>query len=373
MIAGTAAPRRTFHTLDGLRGVAAIAVAFRHIPRNAIGQLTPESYLAVDLFFILSGFVLAHAYAERLAKGMSVADFLAARLIRLYPLYVLASLLTLALVLVPATHGHYHPPDRSLQTIVFAALFLPQIDPTQPGLQLFPLVGPAWSLAFELAANLVFALVATRLNTRLLAILIGVGAALLIAAAWHFGAIDLGYSQTNAWGGIGRVGFGFFAGVAAYRLWQADALPWLRLPAWAAVAIVLEIFCVQPAQFQAANDVALVIIVMPALVLASARREPGARLARPFALFGAASYGIYVLQNPVDQWYETLVPWKHVRDYGGFGSWGAVALVGATVTAALLLDRWYDVPVRAGLTRAWRRLTKGDTPARADRVPSGPV
>jgi peptidoglycan/LPS O-acetylase OafA/YrhL len=219
----------------------------------------------------------------------------------------------------------------------------------------------------------VFALVATRLDTRLLAILIGVGAALLIAAAWHFGAIDLGYSQTNAWGGIGRVGFGFFAGVAAYRLWQADALPWLRLPAWAAVAIVLEIFCVQPAQFQAANDVALVIIVMPALVLASARREPGARLARPFALFGAASYGIYVLQNPVDQWYETLVPWKHVRDYGGFGSWGAVALVGATVVAALLLDRWYDVPVRAGLTRAWRRLTKGDTPARADRVPSGPV
>lgn len=373
MIAGTAAPRRTFRTLDGLRGVAAIAVAFRHIPENAVGRWTPESYLAVDLFFILSGFVLAHAYAERLAKGMTVAEFFAARLIRLYPLYILASLITLALVLVPATHGHYHPPDRSLQTVVFAVLFLPQIDPTQPGLQLFPLVGPAWSLAFELGANLVFALVATRLDTRLLAILIGVGAALLIAAAWHFGAIDVGYSQTNAWGGIGRVGFGFFAGVAAYRLWQADALPWLQLPGWVAVAAVLAMFAVEPTRFQAASDTALIILVMPALVLASARCEPGKWLARPFRVLGGASYGIYVLQHPIDQWFETMVPWAHVLNYGGLGSWGAVALVGATVAAALVLDRWYDVPVRAALTRAWRRLTKGDAPARADRVPSSPL
>lgn len=354
-----AGPRRTFHTLDGLRGVAALGVAFRHIPENAIGNRTPESYLAVDLFFILSGFVLAHAYAARLRAGMSFADFFVARVIRLYPLYIVASAITLLLVAVPATQGHYHPPDRSLRDVVFAVAFVPQIDPSRPGQPLFPLVGPAWSLAFELAANLVFAAIATRLTPRVLAAVVAAGAALLIAAAWHFGSVDIGYSQTNAWGGIGRVGFGFFAGVAAYRLWQADALPWLRLPAWAAVAAVLAIFAVEPGHLQTASDTLVILVVLPALVLASARREPGPRLARPFAILGGASYGIYVLQNPIDQWFETLVPWTRVLNYGGLGSAGAVLLVALIVAVALLLDRWYDIPVRARLTAAWRSV-RGD-------------
>lgn len=356
MTGAAADPRRTFRTLDGLRGVAALAVAFRHIPDNAIGDWTPESYLAVDLFFILSGFVLAHAYEARLRTGMRFADFFAARLIRLYPLYIIASVITLLIVFVPATHGHYHPPDRSLRDVLFAAAFVPQIDPSRPGQPLFPLVGPGWSLAFELGANVVFAVIATRLTPRVLAAVVGAGAALLIAAAWQFGSIDVGYTQNNAWGGIGRVGFGFFAGVAAYRLWQAGALPWLRLPGWAAIAAVLVIFAVEPPRFAAASDTLVILLILPALVLASARREPGPRLGRPFAILGGASYGIYVLQNPIDQWFETLVPWAHVLNYGGLGSAGAVALVALTVAVALLLDRWYDIPVRTRLTAAWRSV-----------------
>ena len=368
MSAAPPSPRRTFGTLDGLRGIAALAVAFRHIPDNAIGLLTPESYLAVDLFFVLSGFVLAHAYEARLAGGLSVVDFFVARLIRLYPLYLIASVLTLLLVFVPAAAGHYHPPAWPPRDIVFALLFVPQIDPFHLDTPIFALAGSAWSLAFELAANLVFAVIATRLTPRLLGIVVTGGAAVLIAAAWHFGSIDIGYNQLTVWGGAGRVGFGFFAGVATYRLWQADALPWLRLPAWVAIIAVLEIFNIAPTGHQAASDVAMIMLAMPALVLASARSEPGRWLASPFALFGAASYGIYVLQNPIDQWFETVLPWRHVVDYGGLGSWGAVAIVGLTTAAAIVLDRWYDVPVRAALTARWRRLTKGDAagvPAKA--------
>ena len=348
------AERRTFRTLDGLRGIAAIAVAFRHIPDNAIATWTPESYLAVDLFFILSGFVLAHAYRERLASGMTFADFVAARLIRLYPLYIIASAITLALVLVPALPGHYHPPPRSLRTVVLAVLFVPTIAPHEK-IGLFPLIGPGWSLFFELAANVAFALVATRLDARRLAWIVVAGAVVLVGCVAHFGAVDIGYSQTNLLGGFGRVGFGFFAGVALHRLWRADALPWLRLPAWAAALAVIAIFGFEPRRYQAASDLAVVLVVLPALVLAATRGEPERWLTRPFALLGAASYAIYVLTNPIDQWVETLLPWREVDRFGGLGSVGAVLLVAAIAAFALILDRLYDIPVRRALARAWRR------------------
>ncbi len=370
----TATPRRTFLTLDGLRGVAAIAVAFRHIPDNAIALWTPESYLAVDLFFMLSGFVLAHAYADRLARGMGVAEFAVVRLIRLYPLYLIASLITLALVFVPALPGHYHSPIPSLRTVILAVLFVPTIAPHEK-IGLFPLIGPAWSLFFEFAVNLVFAVLATRLNPRRLALIVAGGAALLIVAVAHFNAIDIGWSQDNAWGGFGRVGFGFFAGVAVYRLWQADALPWLRLPAWAAALAVIAMFMLAPVRHLALSDTLFVLLVMPPLILASARAEPGRWLARPFALLGAASYAIYVLTNPVDQWVETLLPWEQVNRYAGLGSTGAVVLVAAIAGLALILDRVVDRPVRSALGRAWRQRagSAAANPATIDCAPANPA
>lgn len=369
----TATPRRTFHTLDGLRGVAAIAVAFRHIPDNVVALWTPESYLAVDLFFMLSGFVLAHAYGDRLTRGMGVVDFAVVRLIRLYPLYLVASLITLALVLVPALPGHFHPPIPSLRTVVLAALFVPTIAPHET-IGLFPLIGPAWSLFFEFAVNLVFALVATRLGPARLAVVVTGGAAVLIAAVVHFGTLDIGWSQHNAWGGFGRVGFGFFAGVAVYRLWQADALPWLRLPGWGAALTVVAIFAFTT-QHPALSDTLVVLLVMPPLVLASARAEAGRWLAQPFVLLGAASYAIYVLTNPVDQWVETLLPWAQVNRYAGLGTTGAVLLVIAIAGVALALDRWVDRPMRDVLSRRWRgraRSAAGDVAA-VNRAPADPT
>ncbi len=349
-------PRRTFRTLDGIRGVAALAVAFRHIPDNAVAAWTPESYLAVDLFFVLSGFVLAHAYSARLRAGMGFGDFAVVRLIRLYPLYLVASLITLALVFVPAWPGHYHPPPRSLRTIVLALLFVPTIAPHE-NIGLFPLIGPAWSLFFEFAVNLLFAAIVTRLDARRLALLLAAGAAFLIVTVARFGTLDVGYSQSNAWGGFGRVGFAFFAGVAMHRLWAAGALPWLRLPAWAAAFAVLAMFHFAPAR-PAAYDTLLVLVAMPALVLASARAEPPPWLARPFAVIGLASYAVYVLTNPVDQWFETLVPWARVNSFAGAGTAGAVAMVAAILALALVLDRWYDVPVRAWLTARHRSVRR---------------
>ncbi|NJR13661.1 MAG: acyltransferase [Phyllobacteriaceae bacterium] len=72
--------RQVFHVLDGMRGVAALAVVERHKPDFLFGTALPASYLAVDLFFMLSGFVIAHAYEQRLRDGLSVVRFTLLRL-----------------------------------------------------------------------------------------------------------------------------------------------------------------------------------------------------------------------------------------------------------------------------------------------------
>ena len=88
--------RRVFGTLDGLRGIAALAVVTRHVPDHTFRELLPGSALAVDLFFVLSGFVLAHSYTERLRDEMGAMEFMRIRIIRLYPLYILGTALVMA-------------------------------------------------------------------------------------------------------------------------------------------------------------------------------------------------------------------------------------------------------------------------------------
>src|ERR1700761_1914630 len=83
---------RKFETLDGLRGIAALAVVLYHLPLP-LHALAPRGYLAVDLFFLMSGFVVAAAYEERLLSGLSTAAFALVRLKRLWPLYGLGVVL----------------------------------------------------------------------------------------------------------------------------------------------------------------------------------------------------------------------------------------------------------------------------------------
>jgi peptidoglycan/LPS O-acetylase OafA/YrhL len=117
--------KREFTTLDGMRGIAALSVVTRHAPLDlesvSIFVQSPmakapvsvgpffESYLAVDFFFALSGFVLAHAYGLRVAKGMSAGNFMAIRLIRLYRLYVVALLRAAPR---PSKRGAYDQTDQ---------------------------------------------------------------------------------------------------------------------------------------------------------------------------------------------------------------------------------------------------------------------
>jgi peptidoglycan/LPS O-acetylase OafA/YrhL len=352
---------RAFVTLDGLRGIAALAIAARHTPflwpAGFPTGLLRESHLAVDFFFALSGFVLSHAYGKRLASGMSARQFMIVRLIRLYPLYFLALALSLA---IAANQLRFGKADAStfLMDALFAGLFLP--SPFNED-QLFPLNPPAWSLFFELIANAAFGFLGARLRPWALAAIL-IPAASILALAVPFGglgfgtgngAMDAGWQWPSFGAGLARVAYSFFAGVLVYRLWTA-APPKIALPPVVLAAALCAVLAASPpATNQAAFDLAATLLVFPMLVYLGAASRPGRHAARLFAWLGGISYAVYVLQAPVFSYSRALA----LAIGGDFGPvslfWAAVGLI-LLVALATIADHYYDRPVRRALTRIIR-------------------
>ena len=339
-----------FDALDLLRGVAAISVLLLHVPRpQEMPALLPHAYLAVDLFFALSGFVIAYAYWHRLREGEGVGRFLIERLIRLYPLYLLATLvgglLILDEMLAPGM------PARSLgewgTTMATNLLFLPAL-PGNAGeaSRLFPAVFPAWSLFWELVANLAFALLAPRLGGRMLAAILALGLGLLVATGAAYGTLDGGVIWANGWAGGGRVIWSFFAGVALYRL-HCRYRPRIALPGWLLTATLLGVFAVPLVGW--GYDVALAAIGFPLLVFAAVRSDSRSRIGY---WLGYISYAVYVLHAPILTLVDKLARSLAERPAEALPPWIIVPVsLGLTLAAAAVAVRRYDDPVRAWLKR----------------------
>jgi peptidoglycan/LPS O-acetylase OafA/YrhL len=333
--------RHRYLTLDGMRGVAAFAVVLYHLRTSVAPYTLVAGYLAVDLFFVLSGFVIAGSYEGRLTAGsLSSRRFLWVRLVRLYPLYILGTALGLLSALVSLIlKGHvisvYVP---AWQAAPFAAAMLPNpsVDPAAP---LFQLDAPCWSLFFELVVNLVYA-VSWRLWTtpRLLVLVVALGAVTL----W-IGGGDQGWNGLTAPYGLLRVLFAFPAGVLIYRFRRlGQRLP--RVPSWA-LLFSMAVLLTQP--WRPFSQIA-VVIGFPLLVLLGANSEP-ARWWRPgFAEAGDISYAVYAVHLPLLDAAHEWAPKLHLS--------GHALAVGLLVTAALvpvgmIADRFYDGPTRAALGR----------------------
>ena len=204
--------KRRYVTLDAMRGVAALAVVIRHFTAANGGVVAQFSYLAVDVFFVLSGFVLSLSYREQFDSGMTPVEFLKRRVIRLYPLYFAGIVLGLAIELA---HGFL---SGAVNLGTFAALASTSLlmlpSPTWTvWAALFPAMVPGWSLFFELyVASGLFALVRGRLAPWLLVAVVVCSGALLIVAAARSGSLDLGSTWPTFLGGFPRVCFSFFTG-----------------------------------------------------------------------------------------------------------------------------------------------------------------
>ncbi len=348
MVSTEIAGKERFAVLDGMRGLAALAVITDHVPSSFMTAWLPGRYLAVDFFFVLSGFVLAHVYAERLKSKMSLGEFMRARVVRLYPLYILGTLAGAALALLSALKGWGEASVLQVATSMIFAMFL---LPCPPSFALwpnapFPLNGPAWSLFFELFINLVFALVARWLTPRLCLGFMAIGGVLLVPTALGFGQLDGGFAWSNFVAGFPRVTFGFFAGVWLYLVRAHERVP--VLPAWLAYVALAAVFMI-PGEgvWRAIVDLAAALVLFPLLVATSASARARGVLLQVSTFVGLVSYGVYILHVPLWGW-VSLVMEREALAAPGVVNVLIVAVL--AVVAAAVLNIVYDKPLRRRLS-----------------------
>jgi len=349
MVSSDVAGKERFAVLDGMRGLAALAVITDHVPSTLMTTLLPGRYLAVDFFFVLSGFVLAHVYAERLKSGLTLGAFMRIRVIRLYPLYILGTLAGAALALLYATRAWGEATPESVASSLLFALFLvpcPPLFSIWPNAP-FPLNGPAWSLFFELFINAVFALFARWLMPKLCVVFMAIGALALVPTALAFGQLDGGFAWSNFVAGFPRVTFGFFTGVWLYQTRMHERLP--TLPPWAAYMALAAVFMIPGEGFwRVVIDLSAVLIVFPALVALCANSRARGAMLRASTIVGTLSYGVYVLHVPLWGWLQ-LVLQRFSIDLPGVANVALTAV--AALAAAAVLHAWYDKPLRRRLSR----------------------
>jgi peptidoglycan/LPS O-acetylase OafA/YrhL len=337
--------QQRFVALDGLRGIAALAVVLLHGELFFGRPPLPNAHLAVDFFFALSGFVLAHAYEDRLkTEALTPLAFFRERIIRLYPLYALGSVLGLAVLaalqLFGDGAGDQAPAANYAVAIVTAALFLPSPLPVASAYA-FPLLFVAWSLFFELAANLLYAIVAPRLTPLVLGAIILAGAAALAATGLRLGTLAASAELATFWGGFPKVLYTFFAGVAVYRLWRAGFLK-ADVPALVPLAGLVALLAL-PSTL--ASELFGSLVAVPVLLILGAQAQVSGRIAGLCVLMGTASYPLYTLHP------AALAVVLRALAFLGLPPDIASPILGIAVVAALfagslLAERYYDRPVR---------------------------
>lgn len=340
-----------FWALDGFRGIAAISVVIYHISRTLGPKLLPNAYLAVDFFFLLSGFVIAHTYEQRLQVGLGWMPFMRRRLERLYPLFFLGITAPLVLIFLQAFAGQIHlGRSLALSSYGFHVLMLP----TPPFLLgdnpwVFPLNGAAWSLSLEIAVNALFALGLFQIAPRNFLILTLGCALLLVVATLHYNDINTGSGWKNYWGGWTRVLWSFFAGIVLYRAFRHSESR--TLPAWVAVALglgILTIFHVPG--LSTLGELACVFLAFPYVVWMGARVKLEGSPKALAAWLGLVSYAVYITHMPVLNTLELIYfvmgidPVQHLM--ATIALWTVFC-----VLAAWTLHHIYDVPMRRFLAK----------------------
>lgn len=337
-----------FIGLDGLRGVCALAIVMEHCERLfRTGVVVCHGWLAVDMFFILSGFVIAGGYDRRLADGLTARQFAGLRIRRLAPVYWAGLVLCAAAALAQIHFRSSGTVWDVLGNTAMAAFLVPQVGGTGFA---YPANPVAWTLAWELVVNILYAAVLWRARTASLLALIALclaGAVMMslsTRSGWSFGMAGL-----DIWLGWLRALPEFLMGVLLHRAFRAGLFgslpvvsPLLPLAAWLVMAVL-------PQGLPSLLDFAMVVLIFPLLVALLVRGEAGAPAW--FAPLGAISYPLYA-SHLAPIWLAWYTPWLGL-DHGPRPVLAA-GLVLIAVVLAWLLYRLVDPAAKAA-----RRYTVG--------------
>jgi peptidoglycan/LPS O-acetylase OafA/YrhL len=343
-------------TLDAIRGVAALLVLMRHTPGMWAGASFRVTYLAVDLFFVLSGFVIAKSYETKLENGsLSIGSFSYKRLVRLYPIYFLGAVL-LALVGCVSTVAYDGVPSSTFSIADYVRHFF-MLPSTGQGF-LFPLNGPAWSLFFEIVVNIIYAVTCRmRKGRSLLEVAFVVLSAIALVIAVHGrGNLDQGFDVETMYVGFARAMFGFYMGVFGFRLTQRQNLPFAPTNGLIFAAVIACLCVPVPFRLRPYYDLSVVLFVFPALTLVASYSRTPARQMKAAEYLGAVSYPIYILHVPFYLLLTAVMRGLGIDFPARIPTGPLFAL--ALCAVVIVLVRYYDMP-----TRAWLSRLASDTPA----------
>lgn len=361
-----------YELLDGLRGVAAILVLFYHIfegfafaeATNGAGSgiitTLNHGHIAVDFFFILSGFVISYAYDDRWKK-MSTMQFFKRRLIRLHPMLVMGAIigfLAFAFVGFERWDGTTAPTSWVMIALLLTMFMIPAV----PGVpyevrgngEMFPLNGPGWSLFFEYIGNILYALIIRRLSTTLLAVLTVI---LGIIHAWFFIGNVSGYDmigagwtidEINFWGGFVRMLFPLSMGMLLARTFKPRKVKGAFYICSIALVVLFAVPYIAPAETISLNSLyefICIAFIFPALVWLGACGTASGMTGKMNSLLGELSYPLYIVHYPIMYVFYAWLIEKEIYTLGE--CWGVAALViVSSITLAFLCLKLYDEPVR---------------------------
>ncbi|MDN3548047.1 acyltransferase family protein [Mucilaginibacter aquaedulcis] len=338
--------KQHFEILDGLRGVAAVAVVIFHFMEIAVPDYTKSfiahAYLAVDFFFCLSGFVIAYAYDQRLNK-IGLLKFFKLRLIRLHPLVIIGSIIGLiAFVFDPFSNLHEAYSNKTLLMFLASCFMVPYPLVHERYFNLFHLNPPTWSLFWEYIANIVYVLVLVKVRNKALWLLTLIGAVALCYEAHISGNLGVGWGGDNISGGGIRVFYSFLAGILIYRSgWIINS----RLGFISSSALLVFVFLIPFAgKTNPFVDPLIVIFFFPPLVALGA----GAKLKSSYTSIcrfsGDVSYPLYMIHYPFIWLFMSWVELKKPS----INEMSIVMILGVTLllVVAYLVMIFIDEPIR---------------------------
>lgn len=334
-----------YHTLDAMRGIAALAVVALHIGHVMRLDTLPHAYLAVDFFFMLSGFVLSRAYEARLGTSLSLFKFIEVRIVRLYPLFLLGVLFGAAKIVgqIIGQSSNAMSPAQASISFVLNAVMLPGTDDQG---NLFPLNMPAWSLFLELVINLAFGLFLFRMKSWQLMLLTFASGVFYFLELMEVGRGGFGSHWDTIGLGFLRVLYAFPLGILFARTKAIGSRP-----SWASIAI-LGIFggilslsaTALPAW---AIDALGVFIAFPLLLWAGAMFELPSTFHRIGNFLGNISYPLYAVHMPLLQIVMFIFVTSLKLPAGPVATIFFLTLVGLSWLLAIK----FDAPIRIWLSR----------------------
>ncbi len=374
------ASKPRYEILDGLRGVAAVLVVLFHLletySNGQSTQIINHGYLAVDFFFVLSGFVIGYAYDDRWDK-MTTWGFFKRRLVRLQPMVIMGTVVGACFYLFGQGDGFpligNAPGWKVLLAFVMGCLMIPcgaGMDIRGWG-EMNSFNGPNWSLTWEYVGNILYALVFRRLPKIGLAILAAAAAfcTLDLCLDWNvFGLLTEGhaghrYTVIGGWSltaeqvyiGLTRLFYPFIIGLLISRIGKfikvKNGFWWCSL----ILAVLFSIPCVGGADniLNGVYNATCILVLMPLVVMMGAGSHiKGEKSAKVCNFLGEISYPLYITHYPL-MYIQMNWAWSHPDAPAYAHVMVCIGCFLLSIGIAYACLKLYDIPVRRWLTEKW--------------------